>query len=120
MNRQMRGQNAHLAGLCAEQCVADDYARRGYALRERRWRGPGGEIDLVLDDGEGLVFVEVKKSKSFARAVERITARQIARISASATAYLADMPRGLLTDIRFDVALVDGTGALEIMENAFA
>lgn len=64
-----RGAVAYQAGLAAEACIADDYERRGYPIAARRWRGQGGEIDLVARDGDGLVFIEVKKSRSFDRAV---------------------------------------------------
>ncbi len=43
----------------------------------------------------------------------------MARIYASAEAFLAGEPRGQLTNARFDVALVDASGQFEIIENAF-
>jgi putative endonuclease len=39
------------------------------------------------------------------------------RLYARAEEYLAQMPNGSLTDVRFDVALVNGLGAVRIMEN---
>ena len=53
---------AYHAGLSAEDRIADDYERRGYSVAQRRWRGKGGEIDLIAQDGDGLVFIEVKKA----------------------------------------------------------
>ncbi len=81
-------------------------------------RGKGGEIDLITRDGEGFVFVEVKKSRSHARAAERLSMRQIRRLYDAAAEFLAQCPRGLNTLARFDVALVDGNGRIEILENA--
>lgn len=115
----MSGSVSHHAGAAAEDIVARDYARRGFTLRERRWRGPGGEIDLIFQKADGLIFVEVKKARSFARAAARISRRQIDRIYASAGGYLATMPTGQDTDSRFDAAFVDGAGAVEVLENAF-
>lgn len=115
----MSGAVAYQAGLCAEGAVADHYARRGQSIAGRRWRGSAGEIDLIARDGETLVFIEVKKSKSFARAAERLSRRQMDRIYASASEYIAGEPKGQDTDIRFDVALVDGVGRIEVLENAF-
>ncbi|NCO88096.1 MAG: hypothetical protein GW886_15860 [Rhodobacterales bacterium] len=109
----------HHAGLVAEDIVARDYARRGRPVAQRRWRGPGGEIDLIARDGDCVVFVEVKKSSSFARAAAALGRRQMDRICASAAAFLEGEPRGQLTDVRFDLAVVDGRGAVEIIENAF-
>ncbi len=68
---------------------------------------------------QGLVFVEVKKSQTFDSAAARISKRQIDRICASAAQYLAQEPGGQLTNVRFDAALVDATGAVQIVENAF-
>lgn len=114
-----RGQVSYHSGVSAEQCVASDYERRGFSVARRRWRGAGGEIDLITRDGDGLVFVEVKKSRSFAQAAERLTRRQMARIYAAAEQFLAFEPAGQLTNVRFDVALVDDAGDLKIIENAF-
>lgn len=117
--KQVQGSVSYHAGRAAELAVAHDYQRRGYALACDRWRGKGGEIDLIMRDAEGLIFVEVKKSKSFDSAAARVTRHQIARIVASAQEYLATEPEGTLTNMRFDVALVNHCGALRIVENAF-
>lgn len=117
--RRERGKRAYCAGAAAEDQVARDYARRGLAEERRRWRGRRGEIDLVMRDGAALVFVEVKQSRSFERAAESLSARQMARIYGAAEEYLAHAPDGQLTETRFDVALVDGRGEIRIVENAF-
>jgi putative endonuclease len=105
------------AGLSAEKTVERFYVRRGAQARAARWRGPGGEIDLILSEGDTVVFVEVKKSRTHAQAAQRVTPRQIARILASAEAYLGDCPDGLLTKARVDVALVDAQGDVDIIPN---
>lgn len=115
----MSGTVSYHAGLSAEDGVARVYERRGLSIAARRWRGAAGEIDLILQQGDGYVFVEVKKSRSFARAAERVSRRQAERIMTAAQEFLDGTPRGQLTDIRFDVALVDGQGRVEILENAF-
>ena len=111
---------AFQSGFHAEEIVERHYARGGLPISDRRWRGESGEIDLVLRNGDGLVFVEVKSAADFARAAERMTLRQARRICRAASEYLARMPLGQLTEVRFDVALVDGIGRVEVMENAFA
>ena len=107
------------AGAAAEDIVADHYVRRGGQIANRRWRGRGGEVDLIVRETDCVVFVEVKKSRSFARAAERLTRRQMDRIYASASEFISGEPAGQLTEVRFDLALVDGAGDLRIIENAF-
>lgn len=116
--RKARGALAYLSGLQAEDNVCADYVARGYALCETRWRGRAGEIDLIFEKFGGYIFVEVKSSRTLARAAQSLSARQLARICASAEDYISQTPTGFLTDMRIDVALVDSFGVLEIHENA--
>ena len=115
----MSGQTGYLAGLSAEDQVAARYVRSGCSLVSKRWRGAGGEIDLILRQADCLIFVEVKKSRSHARAAERVSQRQVQRIYAAASEFVATEPMGQDTEMRFDVALVDATGRIDILENAF-
>ncbi len=113
-----RGSMAHHAGDAAEQIVARAYADRGLELAKTRWRGQAGEIDLILRDGDAVVFVEVKKSRNPDQAALRLGPRQIERIYAAGGEFLANEPKGQLTDVRFDVALVGAMGQVQILENA--
>ncbi len=117
--RHARGRTAYHAGLLAEASVADHYQRAGYDLVETRWRGKAGEIDLVLRKNGQYIFVEVKASKDFGRAAERLSRRQMDRICLAACEYCGRLPTGLSTDMRLDAALVDQFGRIEIIENAF-
>ncbi|APX14003.1 hypothetical protein BWR18_18865 [Tateyamaria omphalii] len=118
--RASRGRTAYLAGLAAEDIVARAYRAAAYSLVAERWRGRRGEIDLVFSTVVGIVMVEVKASKTLSAAADHLTPAQVARLYATAEEYLATLPNGSLTDIRFDVALVDQAGRLNIHENAFA
>lgn len=120
LQRESRGRMSYLAGLAAEDAVAAEYCARGYVLLEKRWRGRCGEIDLIFADGFGVVMVEVKKSHSFDAAMSHITARQIKRLFATAEEFVATRPLGNLTDIRFDVALMDQHAQVSVLENAFS
>lgn len=116
----MVGALSYAAGLAAEDQVLGTYLAAGHRLCRRRWRGKGGEIDLILRDrtGRGLIFVEVKCSATHARAAERLGQHQLRRILAAASEYLAGEPAGQDTEMRLDLALVDGVGRIEILENA--
>ncbi|SDJ90256.1 YraN family protein [Aliiruegeria lutimaris] len=115
----MTGARSYHAGLAAEQIVARYYRERGLVLREQRWRGAAGEVDVIFAEGAGLVFVEVKASDNFESAAAHLGPRQMERIYAAAGEYLGQMPLGQATETRFDVALVDGAGRVEILEAAF-
>ena len=117
--RAQKGSMSYHAGLAAEGRIAQDYARRGFALARQRWRGKSGEIDLIVRDGDGLIFVEVKQSRDFERAALALGAAQMRRLYRSAEEYLGTQPNGSLTEVRFDVALVNGHGEMNIIENAF-
>lgn len=117
--RRTRGSTGYHAGVSAEESVARDYERRGYPIAGRRWRGQGGEIDLVVRDGDGLIFIEVKKSHDFERAALRLSGRQMMRLQQAAEEFLGTQPRGALTDVRFDVALVNAHGEIHVIESAF-
>ncbi|THH35246.1 hypothetical protein E4Z66_15595 [Aliishimia ponticola] len=118
--RRDRGAMSHEKGRAAEDQVARDYERRGAVCLERRWRGAAGEMDLIFRMGEDVVFVEVKSSKSHARAAQLLSQRQIARLLATAEEFLGTQPEGSLTPMRMDVALVNGEGRIAIVENALA
>ncbi len=112
--RARRGLTGHLGGLAAENSVARCYARAGLQVLRRRYRGPHGEIDLVLRDGPVLVFVEVKRGRSHDGALHRISRRQVDRIRASAAVF-ADTEAGAPgAEMRFDLATVDAAGAVRL------
>lgn len=112
-----RGKRAHLSGLSAEEAVARDYDRRGLAICARRWRGTHGEIDLIVRNGAQVVLVEVKKSRSHDEAMAHLTAAQVDRIFWTAAEFVEGEPQGGLTDLRFDLALVDAMGRVVVHEN---
>lgn len=115
----MSGLTSYHAGLAAEGAVEEHYIRNGYLIADRRWRGAAGEIDIVARNADGLIFIEVKKSRDFARAAERLSHRQMTRIFNTASEFLAGEPSGQDTNVRFDVALMDETGRIQVIENAF-
>ena len=97
-----------LLGLVGEDLAARALESRGYAILERRYRTNRGEIDIVAQEGETLVFVEVKAraDQEFGTAAECVTPakqRRVARMAAEylATHRVADRP------CRFDVVAID-------------
>ena len=116
--RSDQGRRNYESGLSAERTVTETYRRQGLSVEGRRWRGQAGELDLVMRDGNTLVFAEVKQARCFDRALESLRPRQIERLYACVEEYVQDQIG--VQDVRFDLALVDGRGECRIMENIFA
>lgn len=117
--RRARGRLAHLSGTLAEDSVARHLEGRGMTILARRWRGKAGEIDLICRDGQCLIFVEVKQSDTHHEAAQRLGAAQQGRIMRAALEYCEKEGHAPLPELRFDAALVDRQGRVEILERAF-
>lgn len=91
--------------------------RHGLVLIEANFRCKLGEIDLIMRDGETLVFVEVRQraAGSQVSAAESISPAKIRRLVRAAQVYLQRFTR--LPPCRFDVIAIDGP-KLEWLQNA--
>lgn len=65
-------------GKLAEEAVRKHLEAKGYVHRHSNWRSGHGELDLVMMDGDELVFVEVKarRSELAGRAEEGVNRKQ--------------------------------------------
>lgn len=104
-------------GAQGEKEVAAFLQRKSMRIIDRNWRIKGGEIDLVCEDGETIVFVEVKTRTSnlYGTPFDAITPDKAFRLQRLALAWMATNHRWG-QDYRIDVAGVwmDGSGACEI------
>ncbi len=103
-------------GADAEQRALEYLERQGLVPVARNFRGRQGEIDLVMGDGETLVFVEVRfrRSDRFGSAAESVTPTKQQRIAATARLFLGRHPRWREHDCRFDVVTLSGMPAPRI------
>ncbi len=103
-------------GKSGENLAVAELERRGYAILARRYRTDRGEIDIVAQDGDTLVFVEVKAraSSEFGTAAEAVTRRKQLQVIAMARVYLA-FERREDVPCRFDVVAIDGVGECAIV-----
>ena len=111
-----KGSRAYHNGLAAEDIAARQYTALGGVEMARRWKTKHGEIDLVFRLGDMIIFVEVKARKTHEIAAGAITAKQQQRLVNCAHEYLAEFA-DMNADCRFDLAMVDGQGRVEILEN---
>jgi len=109
-------------GQAAEDRVLAFLQAQGLRLMERNFHCRYGEIDLVMEDGRVVVFVEVRFRSGirFGSAAESVDARKQAKLLITAACYLKF--RRLDRPARFDVASVspapDGF-AVEWIKDAF-
>jgi putative endonuclease len=96
------------SGAEAEDLACVWLQARGLRLRERNYRSRRGEIDLIMQDGEQLVFVEVRyrRSSRYGSAAESVTAAKQARLISAASQYLQHQSGALAC--RFDVLALSG------------
>lgn len=118
-DRSRRGRGAQARGVDAERLAAEALERDGWTIYARRLRTGAGEIDLVAERDGLLVFVEVKARDSLANAATALGPRQRARLLAAADAALAENPVWGAAGVRFDVMLVDATGQVRRIADAF-
>ncbi len=77
-------------GRTGERLAAEALTRRGYCILEQNYRCRHGEIDLVAEEGQDLVFVEVKTRRGAAYGLpeEAVTARKRQKLREVAGHYL--------------------------------
>ncbi len=106
-------------GKQGEEDCAEFLRTRGYTVKERNWRSPFGEIDIIASRKGVVVFFEVKKRSSdiYGSAAEAVNAAKQRHMVRAALSYIK--ANGLSgRDFRFDVLAIMPDG-IEHIENAF-
>ncbi|MFG6137557.1 YraN family protein [Halomonas sp. B23F22_10] len=104
-----RPADARARGARIERLAADWLAARGLTLEAANQHARGGELDLVMREGETLVFVEVRHRKNarHGHPLETVTVTKQRRLIQAARFYL--QRNRLSCACRFDVLAVTGT-----------
>jgi putative endonuclease len=111
-------------GRLGESLAARELERRGYRIIARNWRCPVGEIDLIAERGDKLVFAEVRTRRGNERGTpqESITPAKQAKLIETAQTYLSE--NGIEErDWRIDVVAVEMSPRgellrIDVIENA--
>jgi putative endonuclease len=85
----------------------------------RRFRTEAGEIDIIAAQPDLLAIIEVKARRTLADAALALGARQRARLIAAADIALAEHPEWAREGMRFDLMVVDSTGTVRRIADAF-
>ncbi|MHB8769489.1 MAG: YraN family protein [Syntrophales bacterium] len=110
-------------GKRGEELAAAYLVEAGFRIVERNYRCRFGEIDIVAEEGETLVFVEVKsrRSAAYGGPLLAVDARKQGKISRISLHYLAERNLGH-RPARFDVVavmLLPAGQRIELIRNAF-
>jgi putative endonuclease len=111
-------------GALGEKIAARYLTGMGYVIRERNFRSREGEIDIIAEKDDFLVFIEVRtrRSLSFGTPEESVTAQKKERLIALTQAYMEDR-EDLPSSWRIDVVALElgpkgQVSRLELIENA--
>lgn len=105
-----------------EAMVADYLRQKGFIISARNYHSRFGEIDIVAENAELILFVEVKLrgAHALAQPAEFVDFAKRLRIISTAEYYIYN--NGVVLQPRFDVAEVFSENArwrLHYIENAF-
>lgn len=97
-------------GRWAEEIAARHLTEHGLVCRERNFRSRYGEIDLVMEDGPLVVFVEVRSraGTGFMDPAESVDRKKRNRLSRTADSWLRTRCGKVVPACRFDVVTVTG------------
>lgn len=109
------------SGAQAEHTAYRYLLRQGLLPVTRNYRCRRGEIDLIMRDGNYLVFVEVRyrQRADFGSGAESVDRRKRDKIVHCAQHYLQQHPREQRRPARFDVVSLDGKQGLQWIRDAF-
>lgn len=109
------------SGRQAEALALQLLAAQGLKLIAQNWRCRRGELDLVMLDGDTVVFVEVRyrRHAAWGGALESVDARKRSRLSAAAEHFLQAHPQWSRRPCRFDVVAMGAGSPPDWIRNAF-
>ena len=113
---------AQKTGSQAESLARAYLERHGLRLITQNWLCRHGELDLVMLDGDTVVFVEVRyrKHAAWGGALESVDGRKRQRLVLAAELFLQRESRWGRQPCRFDVvAIGPGDTGLNWLRNAF-
>ena len=111
-----------MLGDSGERRAESFLKRNGLRTIERNWHCRQGELDLVMSDGELLVFVEVRlrTPRGFADGAASVDRHKQRKLVQAASMFLAQHVQWQDSPCRFDVVGIEGdTGEVAWVRNAF-
>ena len=96
-------------GDFGERLAAAHLEAKGYRILARKFDAREGELDLVAEDGDEVVFVEVRTRRGGAsgQAERSVDARKAAKVLRAARRYVDAHPELAERPLRVDVVAVE-------------
>ena len=112
--------NAIQVGFEAETQALTFLKSKHLSFIERNFRCKQGEIDLIMQDNDSLVFVEVRKRShlEYGSGLDSVTHPKQQRLVRAATVYLLEQNLYEKVPCRFDVVSVDKDNEMTWIKNA--
>jgi putative endonuclease len=113
---------SHEQGQAAEASVALRLEGDGWRVLARNWRRPAGELDLVVQRGGQVRFVEVKaRAEGDPSALDAVDREKQRRLTGAAEAFLAehDGPWEEAAFLVAEVVLGEGGWEISLLDDAF-
>ncbi|MBE5786661.1 MAG: YraN family protein [Clostridiales bacterium] len=104
-----------LTGLMGEMRAAAYARKMGMKILKKRYRTAHGEIDLIVLDGDTLVFIEVKARPQgdLGQGIRAVNGEKQRHLRYAAQCFLSLHPA---RDIRFDVIEISRAGIRHIRD----
>ena len=96
-------------GKWGEDLAADYLQRKGYTIIERDWKSGKRDLDIIAQDGNVIVFVEVKtrRNRLFGEPEESVDYHKLQNLQQAISHYVKF--KHIRQEIRFDIISVVGT-----------
>lgn len=97
-----------MTGAWAENKASEYLRAQGIRLVQTNYRSPFGEIDLIMEDDSGLIFVEVRyrNTARYGSAAESVNLKKQSKLRATAEHYRQRHPDSAHQACRFDVMAI--------------
>lgn len=102
-------------GIHAEKLAVNYLEKSGHIIRDQRYKTPYGEIDIISETNDCIVFTEVKQRSTHSAAAYALTNIQKKRLQNAGLVYTQAVK--FTKPCRFDVVLLDLHAHIIHLEN---
>lgn len=120
----LQKQSKRASGALAEEKAITYLTQNSYEIIAHNWRTKTGEIDIIAQKNDIIVFAEVKANPNgdIESLMRRLDARKQKKIVETSKLFLLNHRKYSNSIVRFDVLIIDMPGLPSVyhIENAFS